>query len=134
MATQNYLTMSDSEIANFTYSVRDELHANIPPDVMLDAIQSGDTVIHQYPEGFCVIRRYKSSSPYLWVMYVDPDERGHDVGAAMLQDIECKYASAESIGLQCHESLQPYYEKRGFHPVLPYDDFVEMSKDIKEED
>ena len=128
MAARNFFTMSDNDIADFTYLIRQELHAGIPANIIHDSLRSVDTVIHRYSHGYCIIQRHQSASVYLWVMYVDPDARYMGVGTTILQDIIHRYAAIDcTINLLCHESLQSFYGERGFHEVLRADDFVEMA-------
>jgi len=134
MAARNYLTMSDNDIADLTCSIRHELHAGMPANIIHGSLRSVDTVIHRYAHGYCIIRRHKSASVYLWVMYVDPDARCMGVGTTILQDIVHRYASVEcTINLLCHESLQFFYEERGFHKVRCTDNFVEMADEFEVE-
>lgn len=131
---RNYLIMSDDEIADFTYLIRNELHAGVPANVMNSSLRSGHTIIHRYLHGYCIIRRHKSASVYLWVMYVDPEARCMGVGTTILQDIIHRYASIEcNINLLCHESLQSFYLKSGFHKVTRADTLVEMSHEFEGE-
>mgnify|MGYP001812023869 FL=1 len=132
--TRNYLTMSDDEIADFTYLFRHELHAGIPANVMHSSLRSGHTIIHRYLHGYCIIRRHQSASVYLWVMYVDPEARCMGVGTTILQDIIHRYASIEcKINLLCHESLQSFYLKSGFHKVTRADTLVELAHEFEGE-
>ena len=134
MAARNYLTMSDNDIADLTYLIRHELHAGMPANIIHGSLRSDDTVIHRYAHGYCIIRRHQSASVYLWVMYVDPDARCMGVGTTILQDIVHRYASVEcTINLLCHESLQFFYEERGFHKVRCTDNFVEMADEFEVE-
>jgi GNAT superfamily N-acetyltransferase len=134
MAARNYLKMSDDEIADFTYLIRNELHAGIPANVMHSSLRSGHTIIHRYLHGYCIIRRHQSASVYLWVMYVDPEVRCMGVGTTILQDIIHRYAAIEcTINLLCPESLQPFYMKSGFHKVIRADNLVELVREFKGE-
>jgi hypothetical protein len=57
------------------------------------------------------------------------------VGSTILQDIIHRYAAIEcTINLLCHESLQFFYEERGFQTVLRTDNFVEMANEFEVED
>jgi GNAT superfamily N-acetyltransferase len=119
--------MTDHDIAEFTESITQELHANIKAKVIRTGLPSGYTAIHRYPEGICIVNRPQTTFPYLWVMYVDPKERGMGAGSHMMQDIIARYGvDGGSISLQCHKSLQPFYNHFGFHVVEQYDDHVEM--------
>ncbi|MGB5259661.1 MAG: GNAT family N-acetyltransferase [Gammaproteobacteria bacterium] len=134
MVARNYLAMSDNDIAELTYSIRHELHAGMPANIIHGSLRSDDTVIHRYPDGYCIIRRHQSASVYLWVMYVDPDARCMGAGTAILQDIIHRYAAIEcTINLLCHESLQFFYEERGFNEVSRADNFVEMAGEFEGE-
>ena len=134
MVTRNYLTMSDEDIADFTYLIRQELHAGIPANVMHGSLCSDATIIHRYPHGYCIIRCHQSASVYLWIMYVDPEARHMGVGTTILQDIIHRYAAIDcSINLLCHESLQSFYEERGFHEVIRADEFIEMAGEFEYE-
>ena len=135
MTARDYLAMSDNDIADLTYSIRHELHAGMPANIILGNLHSDDTVIHRYPHGYCIIRRHQSSSVYLWVMYVDPGSRCMGIGTTILQDIIHRYAAIEcTINLLCHESLQFFYEERGFQQVHRTDSFVEMAGEFEGED
>jgi len=135
MAARNYLTMSDNDITDFTYSIRHELHAGIPANLIQCILRSVDTVIHRYSHGYCIIRRHQSASVYLWVMYVDPGARCMGVGTKILQDIIHRYAAIEcTINLLCHKSLQSFYEERGFHEILRTDNFIEMAGEFEGEE
>jgi GNAT superfamily N-acetyltransferase len=135
MTARNFLAMSDNDIADLTYSIRHELHAGMPANIIHGSLHSDDTVIHRYPHGYCIIRRHQSASVYLWVMYVDPDARCMGVGTTILQDIIHRYAAIEcTINLLCHESLQFFYEERGFQEVHRADRFVEMAGEFDGED
>jgi hypothetical protein len=54
------------------------------------------------------------------------------VGTTILQDIVHRYAAIEcTINLLCHESLQLFYEERGFQEVIRADNFVEMAGEFE---
>ena len=134
MCARNYLKMSDDEIADFTYLIRHELHAGIPANVMHSNLRSGNAIIHRYLHGYCIIRRHQSASVYLWVMYVDPVARCMGVGTTILKDIIQRYAAIEcTINLLCHESLQSFYLKSGFHKVIHADNLVELAREFEGE-
>ena len=134
MAARNYLKMSDDEIADFTYLIRHELHAGIPANIMHSSLRSVNTIIHRYLHGYCIIRRHQSASVYLWVMYVDPEARCMGVGTTILQDIIHRYAAFScTINLLCHESLQSFYMKSGFHKVTRADTLVELAHEFEGE-
>lgn len=134
MDARNYLKMSDDEIADFTYLIRHELHAGIPANIMHSSLRSGNTIIHRYLHGYCIIRRHQSASVYLWVMYVDPEARCMGVGTTILQDIIHRYAAIScTINLLCHESLQSFYMKSGFHKVIRADNLVELEREFEGE-
>ena len=56
------------------------------------------------------------------------------VGTTILQDIIHRYASIEcKINLLCHESLQSFYLKSGFHKVTRADTLVELAHEFEGE-
>ena len=115
---KSYTEMADEDIAAFTESITAELHAHITGDAVRAGLAAGNTAIHRYPEGYCIINRPHSFTPYLWVMYVDPEQRGTGAGAAMMEDIISRYChEGGTISLQCHESLEPFYRRFGFRIV-----------------
>ena len=123
MATNNYLTMSDEDIALTAMQYRNELSSpHLEAAQIVEAVSGGSAVIHRVEHDFYIAEPKKAGNAHIWLLFVDPDHRGRRVGRQLVKDAITRYGTSDyPITLTCQASLRAWYGRQGFY-VTPQEE------------
>lgn len=121
----HYTSMSDEEIARYTYAHQSEAGCNaFDPAEFLAAVGQGVTVIERRDYGFavvnpCVARGIAFTPAHLWLIYIDPQHRAQGRGRKLLREVIKKYADGHAITAMVHGAERAgFFERCGFRETF----------------
>ena len=116
----DFASMSVDGLAAFIEDNRAELAADgVSRADVKTALDQGRAVLETRPHAFAVVEVKRSDSggliPHLWLLYVDPSQRGHGLGRAFVRDLLNKYATDYHMSLWCSGAQRrKFFGRLGF--------------------
>lgn len=129
----DFTTMDDAEIATFAVAHRDDLDAGgLEQNNVLEALRSGLAVIERRPFGFAFLRLPKlpngKSMPFLWLLFVLPEQRGRRLGHHFVRELLAKYSTEYHMSLHCYGAARRrFFGRLGFVVEGRHDEMRQMT-------
>lgn len=118
-----FINMSDDEIDKLLVCQQAEMDASgLNRGDILAAVQSGKAVIERSSYGVAVINPLRTSPdfklPFLWLLYLPPDNRGQGHGRKFVRQILKKYADTHFMRLHAFGPRRSkFFSRFGFRVV-----------------
>jgi len=111
----DYENASVDEVAAFLYEHRIDLDAPaLSAEGVMAELRNANTALERRPWGLAVIQGV-GISPFLWLIYVDPQDRGKNHGRKFVREIKTKYAKECAMQLECYGSRRrKFFSRCGF--------------------
>jgi GNAT superfamily N-acetyltransferase len=69
-----------------------------------------------------LLQRAGTEHQRLWLMWVDPADRGKGIGSALLRHIIATYTRDHPLRLDCPATREAFYQRHGFHTLFTADE------------
>ena len=115
----NYTTLRAEQIAAYAESSCAEMEADVSAGDILDRLKNGKAVLEVRSFGFAVLKLKPGVEgrlmPHLWLLYIDPSQRGLRNGHRFVQQLLSKYSRYYAMTVHCYGSRRrAFFGRLGF--------------------
>lgn len=116
----DFRTMSQADILAFAVDHKEEMGAGgVTPSYLATALATGRAVLEVRLNAFALIEQKAgangTSTPHLWLLFVDQDHRGQGYGRRFVKELLKAYSADNHMTLRCSGARRrAFYGRCGF--------------------